>query len=181
MQIVILVVILIVTLAMIGLILLQRSEGGGLGVGSGNMGGLMTTRGTSDMLTRTTAILATIFMALCLLLAILSGRQTKEESILSAIAAQEEVDSATLKQQAEGKGALVPADTQPQTNNLAQAGEGSVNEVVIPSVGEEEGAKPAAALEVPIGGFKEKEALPGIVPLNKNDAIATAAEGVGGV
>lgn len=180
MQIVILVVILIVTLAMIGLILLQRSEGGGLGVGGGNMGGLMTTRATSDLLTRTTAILAAIFMVLCLLLAVLSGRQTKEGSILSAIASQEEVESTTLKQQAEGKGDLLAADTQSQTNSSVTGEKASVNEVMIP-VAEEQEQSPSNALAAPIGGSTEKEALPGIVPLNKNDAIATAAEGVGAV
>lgn len=62
-----------VTLALIGVVLIQRSEGGGLGIGGGQgMGAFMTGRGTANLLTRTTAILATIFMALSLALALLN-------------------------------------------------------------------------------------------------------------
>lgn len=63
-----LVVQLIITLMMIGIILVQKSEGGGLGMGSGPGGGMFTARGASNFLTRLTAILAAIFMGLCLLM-----------------------------------------------------------------------------------------------------------------
>jgi preprotein translocase subunit SecG len=89
MQIVLLAILLIITLAMIGVILLQRSEGGGLGVGGGNMGGLMTTRGTADLLTRTTAILATSFMIICIILAILAGHSRKSDSIINSLEASQ--------------------------------------------------------------------------------------------
>lgn len=70
---VLLIIHLFVTLALIGVVLIQRSEGGGLGIGSSQgMGGLMTGRGTANLLTRTTAILATIFMVLSLALALLN-------------------------------------------------------------------------------------------------------------
>src|SRR5579875_2578324 len=56
-----------VTLALIGVVLIQRSEGGGLGIGtSAGMGSFMTGRGTANLLTRTTAVLATLFMLLAL-------------------------------------------------------------------------------------------------------------------
>lgn len=62
-----------VTVALIGVILIQRSEGGGLGIGSsGGMGSFMTGRGTANLLTRTTAVLATLFMAFSLILALLN-------------------------------------------------------------------------------------------------------------
>jgi preprotein translocase subunit SecG len=62
-----------ITLAMIGVVLIQRSEGGGLGIGSTQgMGAFMTGRGTANLLTRTTAILATAFFGISLTLAILS-------------------------------------------------------------------------------------------------------------
>lgn len=62
-----------VTIALIGVILIQRSEGGGLGIGSSQgMGSFMTGRGTANLLTRTTAVLAGVFMVLCLLLAVLN-------------------------------------------------------------------------------------------------------------
>src|ERR1700709_983780 len=61
-----------VTIALIGVVLIQRSEGGGLGLGGGQgMGNFMSGRGTANLLTRTTAILATGFFALSLVLSIL--------------------------------------------------------------------------------------------------------------
>lgn len=62
-----------VTIALIGTVLIQRSEGGGLGIGSSQgMGAFMSGRGTANLLTRTTAVLAGLFMLLSLVLAILN-------------------------------------------------------------------------------------------------------------
>jgi preprotein translocase subunit SecG len=70
---VLLIVHLFVTLALIGVVLIQRSEGGGLGIGSSQgMGAFMSGRGTANLLTRTTAVLATVFMALSLTLALMN-------------------------------------------------------------------------------------------------------------
>jgi preprotein translocase subunit SecG len=69
---VLLVVHILIALAMVGVVLIQRSEGGGLGIGGGTAGGFMTTRGTANLLTRTTAIMAALFMATSLALAILA-------------------------------------------------------------------------------------------------------------
>jgi preprotein translocase subunit SecG len=70
---VLLIIHLFVTLALIGVVLIQRSEGGGLGIGSSQgMGAFMSGRGTANLLTRTTAILATLFMVLSLVLALLN-------------------------------------------------------------------------------------------------------------
>jgi len=70
---VLLVLHLFVTLALIGVVLIQRSEGGGLGIGSSQgMGGFMTGRGTTNLLTRTTAILGTAFFAISLALALMN-------------------------------------------------------------------------------------------------------------
>ncbi|MFL5254410.1 MAG: preprotein translocase subunit SecG [Rhodopila sp.] len=70
---VLLIIHLFVTIALIGVVLIQRSEGGGLGIGSSQgMGAFMSGRGTANLLTRTTAILATLFMALSLTLALLN-------------------------------------------------------------------------------------------------------------
>jgi preprotein translocase subunit SecG len=83
---VLLVVHLLVALAMIGVVLLQRSEGGGLGIGGGGggggMGGFLTGRGTANLLTRATAILAAVFMVTSLTLSILAGGRTEPTSIL---------------------------------------------------------------------------------------------------
>jgi preprotein translocase subunit SecG len=80
---VLLIIHLFVTLALIGVVLIQRSEGGGLGIGSSQgMGSFMSGRGTANLLTRTTAILATIFMVLSLALALLSRGTSVTTSIL---------------------------------------------------------------------------------------------------
>jgi len=74
---ILLIVHLFITLALIGVVLIQRSEGGGLGVGTTQgMGSFMSGRGTANLLTRTTAILATLFMALSLALALLNRGTT---------------------------------------------------------------------------------------------------------
>lgn len=70
---VLLVIHLFVTLALIGVVLIQRSEGGGLGIGTAQgMGSFMSGRGTANLLTRTTAILGTLFFVLSLTLALLN-------------------------------------------------------------------------------------------------------------
>jgi preprotein translocase subunit SecG len=70
MQHVIIVIHLMLVLALIGVVLLQRSEGGGLGIGSSGGGGFMSSRGTTNVLSRTTAILAGLFFVTSLVLSI---------------------------------------------------------------------------------------------------------------
>lgn len=80
-----LVVHLIVTVALVAIILMQRSEGGGFTSG-GSPSGLMSARGAADFLTRTTAVLATIFVCLSIALAGLATMQkngTKIDTSLS--------------------------------------------------------------------------------------------------
>ncbi len=80
---VLLIIHLFVTLALIGIVLIQRSEGGGLGIGSSQgMGSFMSGRGTANLLTRTTAILGTVFFGLSLTLAILNKGTSVQRSIL---------------------------------------------------------------------------------------------------
>lgn len=84
MQTVIIVIHLMIVSALIGVVLLQRSEGGGLGMGSGGGGGFMTGRGTANLLTRTTAFLAVGFFITSLFLSWLAGLERKPASILDA-------------------------------------------------------------------------------------------------
>ncbi|MBV6488293.1 MAG: preprotein translocase subunit SecG [Pseudorhodoplanes sp.] len=77
---VVIVIHLMIVLALVGLVLLQRSEGGGLGMGGG--GGFMSTRGTTNLLSRTTAILATAFFVTSLILSIVAGYDRRPSSIL---------------------------------------------------------------------------------------------------
>ncbi|MDB5394345.1 MAG: protein translocase subunit secG [Rhodospirillales bacterium] len=70
---------------LIGVVLLQRSEGGGLGIGSsGGAGSFMSVRGTANFLTRVTAILAALFMITCLTLALLAKPKTAPKSIFDS-------------------------------------------------------------------------------------------------
>jgi len=126
MQTVLIVVHLIIVLALIGVVLLQRSEGG-LGLGGGGGGGVagfMTGRGQANALTRATAILAALFFATSLVLAILSHRSAAPKSILDTGAQQNAGQPAkqptgadnlldTLRQQQDRVPATAPA--QPAT------------------------------------------------------------------
>jgi preprotein translocase subunit SecG len=80
MQTVIIVIHLMVVATMIGVVLLQKSEGGGLGIGS--TGGFLSSRGTANVLTRTTAILAATFFATSLVLSVLASWDRKPHSII---------------------------------------------------------------------------------------------------
>jgi preprotein translocase subunit SecG len=70
---ILLAILIVVCLSLIGVILLQRSEGGALGMSGGGPGNFMTARGTGDLLTRATQILGAMFFALCLAMTLLSG------------------------------------------------------------------------------------------------------------
>jgi preprotein translocase subunit SecG len=85
MQQVVIVIHLMLVLALIGVVLLQKSEGGGLGIGGGS--GFMTSRGTANVLTRATAILAGLFFVTSLTLSILAGINRKPTSILGGTSA----------------------------------------------------------------------------------------------
>ena len=79
----------LVALALISVILMQRSEGGGLGVG-GSSSGFMTARGAADFLTRSTSILGAIFVGLSIVMAAIAGatrEPAKIDTSLSNLAA----------------------------------------------------------------------------------------------
>jgi preprotein translocase subunit SecG len=76
MELILLIIHLFLAIALVGVILLQKSEGGALGIGGGGgMGGFLTARGAANLLTRTTAILATLFIITSLALAVISSRK----------------------------------------------------------------------------------------------------------
>ena len=85
MQTLLLVAEMIIAITLIGFVLLQRSEGGALGMGGGSsMGGLFTARGAADTLTRTTSILAFLFFLVCIVLNILALKGRDQTSILDS-------------------------------------------------------------------------------------------------
>src|ERR1700760_2984088 len=73
---------ILVAISLVGVVLLQKSEGGALGMGGGGMSGFMTGRSTSNLLTRATAILAAAFMTTSVLLVVLHNRERAPRSIL---------------------------------------------------------------------------------------------------
>ena len=82
MIILLLVVHILIAITLVGVILLQKSEGGGLGMGGGGMSGFMTGRSTANLLTRTTAILAAGFMLTSIVLGLVAAHQRAPESII---------------------------------------------------------------------------------------------------
>lgn len=82
MQTVVILIHLMIVLAMVGLVLIQKSEGGGLGMGGSGGGGFLSSRGTANVLTRSTAILAALFFATSLFLSWYASYGHKPKSIL---------------------------------------------------------------------------------------------------
>jgi preprotein translocase subunit SecG len=108
----------VVALALITVILMQRSEGGGLGVG-GSSSGFMTARGAADFLTRSTSILGTIFVTLSIVMAAVAGASREPAEIdttLSNLAVPiEQGNSAAPAQPATNE--AQPAPAQNETSN----------------------------------------------------------------
>jgi preprotein translocase subunit SecG len=82
MQTVLLLIHLFLAISLVAVVLLQRSEGGALGIGGGTMGGMMTTRGSASLLTRATGFIAASFIATSLILAILASGDRAPTSIM---------------------------------------------------------------------------------------------------
>jgi preprotein translocase subunit SecG len=111
METVIIVIHLMVVLALVGVVLLQRSEGGGLGIGGGS--GFMTARGAANALTRATAILAAAFFATSLLLSIMARYGERPTDILDRVPTtngqQVPTGGSGVLDQLGGQGAPAPA------------------------------------------------------------------------
>lgn len=110
MQQVLIVIHLLIVIALVGVVLLQRSEGGGLGMGGGGSGGVsgfMTGRGQANALTRATAILAGLFFVTSITLSVLASQGRGQKSL---------IDGATSR----------PGAAAPVTPALPQPGQGGV-------------------------------------------------------
>ena len=78
---------ILIAVALVVVVLLQRSEGGGLGIGGGG-GGFMTARGTANLMTRTTTVLAIGFFTTTIILAIMAGYTVEPASIVDEVLQQ---------------------------------------------------------------------------------------------
>ena len=88
----------LIAASLVAVILMQRSEGGGLGVG-GSSAGLMTARGAADFLTRATAVLGGLFITISILLAAIAGVSRESTT----------VDTSLVKQQPAQQAPIAPA------------------------------------------------------------------------
>lgn len=79
---VLLIIHLLVTIALVFLILIQRSEGGALGIGGG---GMMSARGTANFLTRATAVLATVMILISIALTVVSRGGREDLSVIETV------------------------------------------------------------------------------------------------
>src|SRR5208283_3682043 len=124
MQSVLIVIHLLVVIALVAVVLLQRSEGGALGIGGG--GGFMTGRGQANALSRATAILGALFFATSLIMSIIAGWSRAPRSIIDTTAPSSTSAPAgktapaqpanlldQLKKMEEQKGAAAPAPAAP--------------------------------------------------------------------
>lgn len=109
MQNIVIVIHLVIVIALVGAVLLQRSEGGGLGIGGGS--GFMSARGAANTLTRTTAILALLFFATSLGLSIMARYQSRPADIFDQLQQQQPVQPGSGGGILDQLGGTLPSET----------------------------------------------------------------------
>ena len=157
---ILLVVLLVIAVAMIGTVLIQRSEGGALGIGGGQGGGLMSARGSANLLSRATAVLAFLFIAVCLILAVLTGGERKATSVVEGeaappAAAGEAGPNGPVLPESAGELLVIP-DREPAQMPIEE----TPSEPVIPDAGDEFLVIPDDSTESWDPGALESPALP---------------------
>ena len=110
---------ILVCLALIGLVLLQRSEGGALGMGGGGSGNFMSARGAGDFLSRFTWILGGVFFALSLTITLVSGRISGGSAVDRLDI--EALDPTQLNTAPVAPAPVVPAETSPSPGRALDA------------------------------------------------------------
>lgn len=106
----------LIAVSLIGVILMQRSEGGGLGVG-GSSSGFMTARGAADFLTRSTAVLGGLFIVLSIVMAAIAGATREPTKIDTSLAGK---TSAPVQQSQPASAPPQPIQTAPVPTAPAQ-------------------------------------------------------------
>lgn len=151
---VLIVVHLMIVLALVGVVLIQRSEGGGLGIGGGS--GFMSARGAANALTRTTAILATAFFLTSLALGILARYGEQPSDILDRIPTETQGSGEGILNQLGGAG-TTPEQTVPETRDQGAPADQSSGvptsapEEAAPAATTDTSAAPASESGVPTG------------------------------
>lgn len=158
MQNVVLTVHLILAVLLIGVVLLQRSEGGGLGLGGGTGGGVMTGRQAANALTRATWLLAAGFLVTSIALTVIAARNSGTGSVLDRIAPAD-ATTGTTDNTPEGLPALPdyappPGVGQPivppAASSAPAADAPATTQPVVPAAPAAETAAPATAVPAPV-------------------------------
>lgn len=102
---------LILALLLVGVVLLQRSEGGGLGMGGGNAGGAMSGRAAATLLTKLTWIFAILFICTSIALTVVAARDAGSSSVIDRIGGGASSSTDTGEAKPEGSELLPPAPT----------------------------------------------------------------------
>lgn len=145
------VVLLLLAIMLIGIVLIQRSEGGALGLGGPS--GFMTARGSASFMTRLTAILAALFIATSLALAVVSGAGRKASSVMEAATPQAEPGVAEevapgVPEVPEAAGQLLVIPEEGTESWMPE----EVEAPVLPRAAEPASEAPAPAREIPESG-----------------------------
>jgi preprotein translocase subunit SecG len=114
----------LIATALVTVILMQRSEGGGLGMG-GSPSGLMSARGAADFLTRATAVLAGVFVLLSIVLAVLAATR-RTETIDTSLARQRPATEVPTRAAPQDAAPFGGAAADAATNAAAAQGNGAV-------------------------------------------------------
>lgn len=145
---------LLIVLALIAVILLQRSEGGALGIGGGGGGGgFMTARGSANLLTRTTAILATLFFATAIGLTVISELDRTTSGILERASSAEDgtAPSTVLDALNALGGSATTSDLPvPASDPVAPAGSDPVTQDVVAAPTESAPASTETSSDLPV-------------------------------
>ncbi|WP_440959760.1 preprotein translocase subunit SecG [Oceanicaulis sp. LC35] len=135
---VLLIIHVLIAAALTGVILMQRSEGGALGIGGGGPGGMMSGRGAANLLTRMTMILGALFIGNSILLAIISGVTASSGSVLDRMG-----DAETTSDLPFGDMQGIDADVLEPQQDLPTDSEPTADETPAQDEPSEEPAEPA--------------------------------------
>ncbi len=159
---------LLIVLALIAVILLQRSEGGGLGMGTSSNTGLISVRGSANLLTRTTAILAALFFATAIGLTILSELDRGTDSILDrAVQGGEQPTTVldALQQMQQQSSGDLPVPAAPTDTAPTAPAEGTA-----PAAPATDSSLPVPAAETPAAPGETTPAAPAEAPATEQPA-----------
>jgi preprotein translocase subunit SecG len=156
---------IVVCLGLIGVVLLQRSEGGALGMGGGNSG-FMTARGAGDLLTRITWILFSVFLVISLLLTILTGRANTGGSVTDRLNIKS-LDAKTLN--------AAPAVPAPATTTSPSTAQPGAIQAPTPQINAPAPSAPQPSVLAPAQPAKKPAAAPKAAAKPAETAPAAAA------